>query len=218
MDANAAVAANFSAMLDDLGGIPPARICVDPTPGHATIEDLIRLNGQGGMFELIDATLVEKAMGWRESLIASLLCELLRQYLRHNNLGLVTGPDGFMRILKTQVRGPDVAFVSWQRLPEGKVPDAAVPEIVPDIAIEVLSEGNTYAEMSRKRREYFHAGVRQVWMVDPNERTVAVYTDVMRYEILDEQAELSGGDILPGLVIRLSEVFGELDRQRPVQP
>ncbi|MEZ6153440.1 MAG: Uma2 family endonuclease [Pirellulaceae bacterium] len=92
------------------------------------------------------------------------------------------------------------------------------PEIVPDIAIEVLSEGNTYAEMSRKRREYFHAGVRQVWMVDPNERTVAVYTDVMRYEILDEQAELSGGDILPGLVIRLSEVFGELDRQRPVQP
>ena len=123
-----------------------------------------------------------------------------------------------MRILKTQVRGPDVAFVSWQRLPEGKVPDAAVPEIVPDIAIEVLSEGNTYAEMSRKRREYFHAGVRQVWMVDPNERTVAVYTDVMRYEILDEQAELSGGDILPGLVIRLSEVFGELDRQRPVQP
>jgi len=218
MDANAAVAANFSAMLDDLGGIPPARICVDPTPGHATIEDLIRLNGQGGMFELIDATLVEKAMGWRESLIASLLCELLRQYLRHNNLGLVTGPDGFMRILKTQVRGPDVAFVSWQRLPEGKVPDAAVPEIVPDIAIEVLSEGNTYAEMSRKRREYFHAGVRQVWMVDPNERTVAVYTDIMRYEILDEQAELSGGDILPGLVIRLSEVFGELDRQRPVQP
>ncbi|MEZ6080347.1 MAG: Uma2 family endonuclease [Pirellulaceae bacterium] len=79
----------------------------------------------------------------------------------YNNLGLVTGPDGFMRILKTQVRGPDVAFVSWQRLPEGKVPDAA-PEIVPDIAIEVLSEGNTYAEMSRKRREYFHAGVRQV--------------------------------------------------------
>ncbi|MEZ6080348.1 MAG: hypothetical protein R3C56_33160 [Pirellulaceae bacterium] len=55
-------------------------------------------------------------------------------------------------------------------------------------------------------------------MVDPNGRTVAVYTDVMRYEILDEQAELSGGDILPGLVIRLSEVFGELDRQRPVQP
>lgn len=224
MNANAAVAANLSAMLDDLGGIPVSRICVDPKPGQATIEDLVRLNGQGGMFELVDATLVEKAMGWRESLIASLLCELLRQYLRHNNLdlrhnnlGLVSGPDGFMRILRTQVRGPDVAFVSWKRLPDGKVPDVAVPDIVPDIAVEVLSEGNTYSEMSRKRREYFHAGVRQVWMVDPIERTVAVYTDIMRYQIFDEQAELSGADILPGLVISLSEVFGELDRQRPTQ-
>ena len=215
MNTNAAVAANLSEMLEDLGGIPAARICVEPAPGHATIEDLIRLNGQGGMFELVDATLVEKAMGWRESLIASLLCELLRQYLRHNDLGLVSGPDGFMQILRTQVRGPDVAFVSWQRLPDGKVPDAPVPEIVPDIAVEVLSEGNTYAEMSRKRREYFHAGVRQVWMVDPNKRTVAVYTDIMRYEVFDEVAELSGGDVLPGLVIPLSEVFGELDRQRP---
>lgn len=215
MNANAAVAANFSEMLDDLGGVPIARICVAPAPGHATIEDLIRLNGQGGMFELVDATLVKKAMGWRESLIASLLCELLRQYLRHNDLGLVSGPDGFMRILRTQVRGPDVAFVSWERLPEGKVPVEPVPEIVPDIAVEVLSAGNTYAEMSRKRREYFHAGVRQVWMVDLNERTVAVYSDIMRYEMFDEAAELSGGDILPGLVIPLSVVFGELDRQRP---
>lgn len=84
MSANAAVAASFSEMLGDLGGIPVTRICVDPAPGQATIEDLIRLNGQGGMYELVDATLVEKAMGWRESLIASLLCELLHQYLRRN--------------------------------------------------------------------------------------------------------------------------------------
>lgn len=217
MNANAAVAASFTEMLNDLGGIPIERVCMDPTPGHATIEDLLRLNGQGGMFELVDATLVEKAMGWRESLIASLLCELLRQYLRQHNHGLVSGPDGFMRILRTQVRGPDVAFVSWERLPGGRVPEAAVPEIVPDIAVEVLSEGNTYAEMSRKRREYFHAGVRQVWMVDPIERTVAVYTDIMKYKIFDEDAQLSGGDILPGLMIPLSEVFGELDRKRPEQ-
>ena len=67
MNANAAVAANLSAVLDDLGGIPVSRICVDPTPGHATIEDLVRLNSQGGMFELVDATLVEKATRWRSA-------------------------------------------------------------------------------------------------------------------------------------------------------
>ncbi len=70
MNADAAVATSFSEMLNDLGGIPVERVCVDPTPGHATIEDLMRLNRQGGMYELIDATLVEKAMGWRQSLIA----------------------------------------------------------------------------------------------------------------------------------------------------
>lgn len=217
MSLNAAVAANLSDLLADLGSIPIARVRVDPKPGSATIEDLVSLNNQGGMFELVDSTLVEKAMGWRESLIASLLCELLRQYLRLHDLGLVSGPDGFMRILKTQVRGPDVAFVSWDRLPEGKVPDSPVPEIVPDLAVEILGEGNTYAEMSRKRREYFHAGVRQVWMVDPIERTVAVYTDIMRYELLDEEATLRGGDVLPGLEISISQVFGELDRRRPNQ-
>lgn len=217
MSANAAVATNFSDMLNDLGGIPVERVCVDPTPGHATVEDLVRLNGQGGMYELIDATLVKKAMGWRESLVAMVLGRLFSEIVAKHNLGLVSGPDGFMRILRTRVRGPDVAFVSWDRLPEGRVPDAPVPEIVPNIAVEVLSEGNTYAEMSRKRREYFHAGVRQVWMVDLNERTVAVYTDIMKYEMFDENAQLGGGDILPGLVISLSEVFGELDRQGPQQ-
>ena len=212
---NAAVPAKFSDILTDLGGIPVERIRFDPKPGTATIDDLLRLNGQGGMFELVDSTLVEKTMGWRESLIAIVLGRLLSEFVETKNLGLVSGPDGFMRILKSQVRGPDVAFVSWDRLPEGVVPAEPVPEIVPDLAIEVLSAGNTYAEMSRKRREYFHAGVRQVWMADVSERTVAVYSDIMYYEMFDEHATLSGGDILPGLQISLSQVFGELDRRRP---
>ena len=122
MSSNGSVATNLSDILIDLGNIPPCRVRTDPQPGTATLDDLLRVNSQGGMCELIDGALVEKARGWRESLIASLLCELLRQFLRGQDLGLVTGPDGFMRILRTQVRGPDVAFVSWERLPGGKVP------------------------------------------------------------------------------------------------
>jgi Uma2 family endonuclease len=212
MSSNAAVASKFSDILMDLGNIPAHRVRSEPKPGTATVDDLLRANSQGGMCELVDGALVEKAMGWRESLIASLLCELLRQFLRVHDLGLVSGPDGFMRILRTQVRGPDVAIVSWDRLPGGRVPEERVPELVPDLAIEVLSEGNTYAEMARKRREYFHAGVRQVWMVDIEERTVAVYSDITQHELFDETQSLSGGDILPGLEISLSALFGELDR------
>lgn len=215
MSTNAAIAANLSDILMDLGNIPARRVRSDPKPGSATVDDLLRVNSQGGMYELIDGVLVEKAMGWRESLIAMALGRYISGFVLTDNLGLVSGPDGFFKILKTQVRGPDVAFTSWDRLPGGKVPQAPVPELVPDLAIEILSEGNTYGEMARKRREYFHAGVRQVWMIDLDERTVAVYSDITQYELFDETQSLSGGDILPGLQISLSELFGELDRTRP---
>ena len=156
-------------------------------------------------------------MGWRESLIALALGSILREFSTVNNLGVVTGADGFVRLLGSLVRGPDVAFVSWARLPGGRIPDDAVPQIVPDLAVEVISLGNTLPEMSRKRREYFHAGVRLVWMVDPRERTVAVYTSINDYEILDEDQVLGGHDVLPGLEIPLADVFAELDRHPPTQ-
>jgi Uma2 family endonuclease len=215
MASNAAVAENLSDILAELGGIPVDRVHREPTPGRATIDDLVRLNNNGSQCELVDGTLVEKAMGWRESLIAALLVELIGGYARRNNLGVVTGADGFIQLLGSLVRGPDVAFISWARLPDGQIPQDAIPQIVPDLAVEVISVGNTLTEMSRKRREYFHAGVRLVWMVDPRERTVAVYTSINDYEILDEDQVLRGHDVVPGLEIQLAEVFAELDRQRP---
>jgi Uma2 family endonuclease len=215
MVSNAAVAEKLSDILAELGGIPAERVHCVPKPGRATIKDLLAVNNNGGLCELVDGTLVEKAMGWRESLIAAVLIELLRVFVRRNNLGVVTGADGFVQILTSIVRGPDVAFISWDRLPGGEVPDEPVPSVVPDLVVEVISVGNTLTEMSRKRREYFHAGVRLVWMVDPRERTVAVYTAINDYEILDEAQTLGGGEVLPGLEISLAQVFGELDRRKP---
>ena len=212
---NAAVAGNFSDILIELGGISVERVHYSPAAGSATIEDLVHANENGALCELIDGTLVEKAMGWQESLIALALGSILRQFVNTHNLGLVTGPDGFVRILGSLVRGPDVAFFSWDRLPNRRMPDASIPECVPDLAVEVLSLGNTLAEMSRKRREYFHAGVRLVWMIDPRERTVAAYTSITDYSIIDDSGKLSGRDVLPGLEIELAELFAELDRKPP---
>ena len=216
MASNAAVAGTLSEVLTELGGVPIDRVRLEPPPSRATIDDLVQANRNGGQYELVDGTLVEKAMGWRESLIALALGSILRDFAAANNLGVVTGADGFVQLLGSLVRGPDVAFVSWGRLPGGQIPDDAVPRIVPDLAVEVISLGNTLSEMSRKRREYFHAGVRLVWMVDPRERTVAVYTSINDYEILDEDQVLSGHDVLPELEIPLANVFAELDRHPPV--
>lgn len=215
MAGNAAVAGSLNDILDELGGIAAHRVRLEPAPGRATIADLVNVNDNGASCELVDGALVEKAMGWSESLIAAVLIELLGRFAREKNLGLVSGPDGFVEILPSLVRGPDVSFISWERLPDRQVPSSAIPRIVPDLAVEVLSVGNTFLEMSRKRHEYFHAGVRLVWMIDPRERTVAVYRKINEPVILDESQTLTGHDVLPGLEIRLAEVFAELDRRPP---
>lgn len=215
MSANAAVAATWSDFLEDLGQIPAERVLREPQPGRATLENLISVNSAGSQCELVDGTLVEKAMGWQESLIAMCLGSLLREFVISAKLGVVTGADGFVRLFPDLVRSPDVAYFSWQRLPDGRIPETPIPQIVPDLAVEVISTGNTRSEMARKCREYFRAGVSEVWMVDTRERTVAVYSSVTEYRIFNEDQIVSGGELLSGLEISLAELFGELDRQPP---
>ena len=174
---NASVSFSLEDRILDLGGIDASRIRSVPAPGSATIADLIRAQAEDGrLYELVDNTLVGKAVGWQESLLAMVLAQWLRNFLDNRNLGVVTGPDGMSRLFADTVRGPDVAFVSWSRLPGGRLPTDAIPDLVPDFVIEVLSISNTRSEMARKRREYFQAGVRLVWMIDPRRRTVAVFT------------------------------------------
>lgn len=215
MSANAAVAASWSEFLEDLGQIPADRVLRTPQPGTATFTDALTAIEAGKLCELVDGTLVEKAMGWQESLIAAYVIELLGSHVRHRNLGLVTGADGFIRLFPDLVRGPHVAYFSWSRLPKGQTPTSTIPNIVPDLAVEVISAGNTRAELVRKRHEYFRAGVSLVWMIDPRERTVAVYTSPAEYRILSEGQVLEAESLIPGLQIPLTDLFGQLDRSGP---
>jgi Uma2 family endonuclease len=86
------------------------------------------------------------------------------------------------------------------------------PLVVPDLVIEVLSEGNTPKEMARKLDEYFRAGVRLVWYVNPKKRTVRVYTARDRSVLLREEDTLDGGDVLPGFALSIRDWFAEAER------
>jgi Uma2 family endonuclease len=201
-------------LLDHLGGVAPGRVLVRPPVGTATEADLIAVNERKqGIFELVDGTLVEKAMGYPESFLALFLGGLLNAFVIPRNLGIVTGPDGMMRLYPGLVREPDLAFVAWNRIPGGRVPTEPIAGFAPDLAVEVLSPSNTKAEMARKRREYFEAGVRLVWEVDPRARVVEVYESPEHSTRLDESQTLEGGDVLPGFALPLADLFGELDRQ-----
>lgn len=197
----------------DLGNVSAARVRTDPPPGTATIEDVVRLrNSERRLYELVDGTLVEKAMGWQESLLAGVLLHWLHSYLDKHHLGVVTGPDGMTRLFGDTVRGPDVAFVAWDRLPGGKIPKEPIPDLVPNFVIEVLSSSNTYAEMSRKRREYFHAGVELLWMVDHRTRTVTVFISSQEALVFTAAQKLDGGEVLPGWQVDIADLFSRLDR------
>jgi Uma2 family endonuclease len=200
-------------LLAQLGGISPDRVRFRPLPGTATEKDVLDVQArEGRLCELVDGVLVEKGMGFRESFLAMALSAILWGFVKPRNLGLVTGADGMVRLVSGLVRIPDVAFISWDRLPGRRVPTEPIPGLAPDLAVEVLSESNTEAEMARKRREYFAAGVRLAWFVDPVTRTVEVYTAVDQSVILQAEHTLEGGAVLPGFVLPLQELFDELDR------
>ena len=118
-----------------------------------------------------------------------------------------------MRLAPGLVRIPDVAFISWARLPNRRVPTEPIPDVAPDLAAEVLRVGNTVREMARKRQNYFAAGVQLVWQVDANTRTVEVFTAPDQSTVLHEVQILDGGTVLPGFMLSLHELFAELDRQ-----
>ena len=127
-------------LLDHLGGIAPERVRLSPAPGTATEEDVLYVHDHAGrLCELVDGVLVEKAMGFRESFLAAALIIILGNFVRPRNLGLVTAPDGMVRLAAGLVRIPAVAFISWDRLPNRRVPTAPIPALAPNLAVEVLS-------------------------------------------------------------------------------
>jgi hypothetical protein len=137
----------------------------------------------------------------------------LEAFLEQNDLGVTAGAGGMMRLALGLVRIPDVSFVSWEQLPGRDLPAEPIPDLFPDLAVEVLSESNTAGEMKRKLREYFKAGTRLVWLVDAKTRTVAVYTSPTKSKNLGENQSLDGSKVLPGFPGRAL-----LDKRRPPQP
>jgi Uma2 family endonuclease len=198
----------FADLWADLGGIPLERIRMSPPPGTATEDDVLAADEHGDrLCELIDGVLVEKTMGYKESLIAVKIIQLLGAFVDIHGLGIVLGEGGMLRILPHQVRIPDVCFLSWDRFPNRQLPPEPIPALAPDLAIEVLSVSNTEPEMQRKLRDYFTAGVRLVWYIDPSTRSARSYTAENQCVEVGEAGSLSAGDVLPGFELPLRELF-----------
>lgn len=213
-------------LVQRFGPMPLGRLRFQPPPGTATEQDVLAVyQREKHLCELVDGVLVEKTMGVRESFLAVEIASELRAFAKTRNLGMVLGADGMARLAPGLVRIPDVSFISWEQLPGGMVPNEPMLRLAPALAVEVLSPGNTPEEMDRKLHDYFTTGVRLVWYVDPETRTVSVYTIADRCTVLREDDSLDGGNLLVGFRLPLRELFARLAEEsappqthQPVHP
>jgi Uma2 family endonuclease len=201
----------FADLQAHLGNVPANRIRVFPAPGTATEDDALRIAArEDRLCELVDGVLVEKVMATYESALAVILIHLIQSYLDETPIGFALGEGGALRILPRKMRIPDVSFISWDRFPGRKLPKDRVFRVAPDLAVEIVSEGNTEEEMNLKLDEYFAAGVRLVWYIDPRSRSAQVYTARDRAETIGDSGVLDGRDVLPGFQLVLGELFARV--------
>ncbi len=196
-----------------VGDVPDHRILSFPAPGTATALDLLDpkiTRGRG--VELVDGILVEKPMGFREEYLASLIFRAISRYLDVHDIGAVVGSQGLIRFTLNLVRLPDLTFTRWdsvENTAEIEDPDSAFLELAPDLVVEVLSESNTPREMAIKLGEYATAGVKLVWYVDPEAKTVTVYPKGRERgrKVFGESDTLDGGKVLPGFALPVADIF-----------
>ena len=165
-------------------------------------------------YDTIDGVLVEKAMATRESLLAARIIQVLGLHVDELDSGVVLGADGMLRLEPGLVRIPDVSFISWDNIPGEEMPKDAIASLAPDLAVEVLSKKNTLAEIDRKLRDYFLAGTKLAWVIDPKTRTAKVHTTAARFRELGPDGVLDGGRVLPGFKLALTDLFAATKRRK----
>ena len=176
-----------------------------------TAEEFYRLPDppDGSKQELVrgEVVTVMAAPSFKHGIVQGRAYFALETYARQTKLGRVTVESGLVTEEDPDtVRGPDVAYWSYERVPADKTPDV-YPEVAADLCVEVKSPSNTPAKTTKKIAEYFACGVRMVWIADPDERTVTVYTKPGDGRVLWDDATLDGGDVLPGFTCPVAEFF-----------
>ncbi|MBI2877666.1 MAG: Uma2 family endonuclease [Candidatus Tectomicrobia bacterium] len=182
---------------------------MDVSARPMTAEELIRLPDEGKRYELIEGELRVMAPGGaRHGTIAGTLCGLVSAHVRAHNLGVVCAAETGYRLKRDPdtVRAPDLSFVSHDRIPPQGIPDSYW-DLVPDLAVEVVSPSDTADEVLEKVGVWLAAGTRMVWVVHPKTRTVTSYRSLKEIRVLTAEESLEGEDVVPGLSLRIGDLF-----------
>ena len=157
-------------------------------------------------YEIVAGQPEEKTMeGARHSGVGVRLIMRLASHVEMHQLGGVYGPDATFQIGENQ-RIPDVAFVAATRLPVEGEPEGIWP-MPPDLAVEIISPYDLYEKVISKVEEYLARGVRQVWLISSEHRTITIYSSPTHTTILTEADDLASEELLPGFRCRIADLF-----------
>ncbi|MFW6074572.1 MAG: Uma2 family endonuclease [Chloroflexota bacterium] len=173
-----------------------------------TAEELAQLPDEGCRYELMRGELQQTPpTGGRHGRIETELTLELGSWNRQHGLGqFYTSDTGFMSRDPDIVLAPDLAFISKDRVSAG-AEEIGFLEVVPDFVVEVMSPSDRSRSIIAKVHEYLDAGVQLLWLVDPQQETVSVYSPESPPITLTGDAELDGGEVLPGLRLPLRDIF-----------
>jgi len=174
-----------------------------------TAAEYARLPDRGVPTELVRGEIVEMNMPFpRHGQVCINIAFLLRDYLNGHNLGHVIGNDAgiITRRDPDTVRGGDVWYVSYQKMPKGPLPNDYLP-VPPDIVFEVLSENDRWPRVYAKIAEYLAVGVPVVCIVDPRDETVRLYFPDDPEIVLTSADELTLPNQLPGFSVLVQRLF-----------
>lgn len=181
------------------------------TAALLTADEFLQLHGGETCVELVRGHVVRYPMpGGPHGYITGNATAMLHHFVREHGLGRVFSNDTFTRTRVTEpagsLRGPDLAFVSYARMPKGPIPDGPLP-CAPDLVVEVRSPSDRIPQLSAKASEYLDAGVTVVLVLDPETESLAVFREDELPTRMHNGDELALPDVLPGFAVQVKAFF-----------
>ena len=176
-----------------------------------TDEQFMALPEDDNLYEYVNGELIVVAnSGVEHGYLALTLGYFLTGFVRSHRLGVTCDSSTAFKMKTGNKRSPDLAFIAKERLQGLKRLPKGFFEGAPDLAVEIISPNNTFAEIHNKLVEYFENGTRLVWVILPDEECVLVYHQPKPSKLLQVEDSLDGEAVITGFQLPLMELFQEL--------
>ncbi len=185
-------------------------VMLAPVETRLITGDELLVMGDIGLCELIDGRIVPMApTGSEHGMVEINVAWHLKSFVQPRQLGWVTGGETgiYTRRAPDRVRGIDVAFISRGRLPQS--PPKGFLTVAPELIVEVMSPDDRWQDVRQKLEEYFAIGTERVWIVEPENRAVLVYSSPVQVRRLSEADTLEGEGVLEGFSLPVASIFEE---------